>query len=221
MKTIKILIVDDHDIVRKGIKLLLQAQREIKVFGEAREGWEAIEMAKGLCPDVITLDIAMPRLNGLDCIELLKKTVPKAQIVIFSMHQKTDYVNRAFSAGALGYVLKEGASEELLEAIRAAGRGERYLTPRLKIYPSEGPLKESCEKSVAGEDIDLSSRELQVLRLIIQGNTSEKIADMLSISPRTVEKHRENTMKKLDVHSLLEMTRYAFKRGLIDYDSLI
>ncbi len=215
MRMINILIVDDHDIVRKGIKQFLEAQPEFKVVGEASDGWEAIEMAKGLDPDVITMDVAMPRLNGLDCIELLKKTVSKIQIVIFSMYQKIDYVHRAFSAGALGYVLKTGYSEELLSAIRAAVRGERYLTSRIKIDSLEAPLNEFCEKP------ELSSRELQILRLIIQGNPSHKIADILSISPRTVEKHRENTMKKLNVHSLFEMTRYAIKRGIIDYDSLI
>ncbi len=221
MNFIKILIVDDHDIVRKGIKLLIHTQQEMKVVGEAIDGWEAIEKAKDLRPDVIILDIAMPRLNGLDCIELLKKTVPKAQIIIYSMYQKIGYINSVLCAGALGYILKAGPSEELLEAIRAAGRGERYLSPRIKIDPTGIPLNDFDGKSFFMEDIELSPRELQVLRLIIQGNTTQKIAVFLSISPRTVEKHRENIMKKLDVHSLLEMTRYAIKRGIIDYESLL
>ena len=212
----KILIADDHAIVREGLKQLLNSQKDMEVVGEAENGREAVEKAKSLRPDVTIVDIAMPGLNGLEAVRLIKDAVPDTQIVVFSMHKKEAYVHQVFASGALAYVLKASPRSDVLKAIKAVRRGEYFLSSKIRAEVISSYLKSRREKpAVRGYDL-LSEREQQVFRLMVEGNSTTQIADVLCISPKTVEKHRANVMKKLDIHDLVAMVKYAIKIGIID-----
>jgi two-component system response regulator NreC len=212
----KILIADDHAIVREGLRQLLNSQRDMEVAGEAQDGREALEKAKSLRPDVTILDIAMPGLSGLEAVRLIKEAVPHTQIVILSMHEKEAYVHQVFASGALAYVLKASPSTDVLEAIRAAHRGEYFLSSKIKAEVIGRYLESRKEKpAVRGYDL-LSEREQQVFRLMVEGNSTNQIADVLCVSPKTVEKHRGNVMNKLGIHDLVALVKYAIKIGIID-----
>jgi two-component system response regulator NreC len=212
----KILVADDHAVVREGLKQLLAGQPDMDVVGEAQDGQEALEKAKVLRPDVTLLDIAMPRLSGLDAVRLIKEAVPETQIVVLSMYEKEAFVHQVFNSGALGYVLKAASSSDVIEAVRAAHRGEYFLSSKIRAEVIGTYLESRKEKpSVRGYDL-LSDREQQVFRLMVEGNSTAKIADILCVSPKTVEKHRANVMKKLGVGDLLAMVKYAIKIGVID-----
>jgi two-component system response regulator NreC len=212
----RILIADDHAIVREGLRQLLNSQRDMEVAGEAQDGREALEKAKSLRPDVTLLDIAMPGLSGLEAVRLIKEAVPDTQIVVLSMHEKEAYVHQAFTSGALAYVLKASPSTDVLEAIRAAHRGEYFLSSKIKAEVIGRYLESRKEKpAVRGYDL-LSEREQQVFRLMVEGNSTNQIADVLCVSPKTVEKHRGNVMNKLGIHDLVALVKYAIKIGIID-----
>jgi two-component system response regulator NreC len=212
----RIFIADDHAIVREGLKQLLNSQQDMEVAGEAQDGREALEKAKSLRPDVTILDIAMPGLSGLEAVRLIKEAVPHTQIVVLSMHEKEAYVHQAFASGALAYVLKASPSTDVLEAIRAAHRGEYFLSSKIKAEVIGRYLESRKEKpAVRGYDL-LSEREQQVFRLMVEGNSTNQIADVLCVSPKTVEKHRGNVMNKLDIHDLVALVKYAIKIGIID-----
>jgi DNA-binding NarL/FixJ family response regulator len=212
----KILVADDHAVVREGLKQLLTSQPDMDVVGEARDGEEALEKAKALRPDVTLLDIAMPRLSGLDAVRLIKEAVPETQIVVLSMYEKEAFVHQVFNSGALAYVLKAASSSDVIEAVRAAHQGEYFLSSKIRAEVIGTYLESRKEKpAVRGYDL-LSDREQQVFRLMVEGNPTAKIADILCVSPKTVEKHRANVMKKLGVGDLLAMVKYAMKIGVID-----
>ena len=212
----RILIADDHAIVREGLRQLLNSQRDMEVAGEAQDGREALEKAKALRPDVTILDIAMPGLSGLEAVRLIKEAVPHTQIVILSMHEKEAYVHQVFASGALAYVLKASPSSDVLEAIRAAHRGEYFLSSKIRAEVIGRYLESRKEKpAVRGYDL-LSEREQQVFRLMVEGNSTTQIADVLCVSPKTVEKHRGNVMNKLGIHDLVALVKYAIKIGIID-----
>jgi two-component system response regulator NreC len=212
----RILIADDHAIVREGLRQLLNSQRDMEVAGEAQDGREALEKAKSLRPDVTILDIAMPSLSGLEAVRLIKEAVPHTQIVVLSMHEKEAYVHQVFASGALAYVLKASPSSDVLEAIRAAHRGEYFLSSKIKAEVIGRYLESRKEKpAVRGYDL-LSEREQQVFRLMVEGNSTTQIADVLCVSPKTVEKHRGNVMNKLGIHDLVGLVKYAIKVGIID-----
>lgn len=212
----RILLADDHAVVRAGLRQLLTNQPDMVVVGEATDGVDAVEKAKSLRPDVTLLDIAMPHLSGLDAVRLIKDAVPQTQIVVLSMHQKEAYVHQAFASGALGYVLKASPSSDVLEAIRAAHRGEYFLSSKIKADVIGAYLQSRKEKPmVRGYDL-LSEREQQVFRLIVEGNSTKAIADILCVSPKTVEKHRANVSRKLGIHDLVGMVKYAVKIGIVD-----
>ncbi len=216
MGKIKILIADDHAIVRDGLRQLLNGQQDMDVAGEAEDGQEALDKVKSLHPDVVLLDIAMPNLSGLEVIGLIREAVPDSQVVVLSMHAKETYVQQALAAGALGYVLKASPSQDILEAIRAAHRGEYFLSSRLRAEVIGKYLKtQRSNPSVRGYDL-LSEREQQVFRLVAQGHSTGQIADILCVSPKTVEKHRTSLMNKLGVHDRMELLKYAIKIGVID-----
>jgi two-component system response regulator NreC len=218
MKKIRVLIADDHAIVRDGLQQLLRNRQDMEVAGEAEDGHQALEKAKALRPDVVLLDIAMPRLSGIEVIGLIREAVPDSQIVVLSMHAKETYVQQALAAGALGYVLKASPSQDILDAIRAAQRGEYFLSSRLQAEVIGKYLKaQQGIPSVRSYDL-LSEREQQVFRLVAQGRSTNQIADILCVSPKTVEKHRTSLMNKLNVHDRLDLLKYAIKIGIVDPD---
>jgi two-component system response regulator NreC len=216
MNKIKVLIADDHAIVREGLRQLLNGQTDMEVAGEAEDGRQALEKVKSLHPDVILLDIAMPHLSGLEVISLIRETAPETQVVVLSMHSKETYVQQVLSSGALGYVLKASPSTDILEAIRMAHRDEYFLSSRLKAEVIGKYLKtKRSAPALRGYDL-LTEREQQVFRLVAQGHSTSQIADILCVSPKTVEKHRTSLMNKLGVHDRLELLKYAIKVGIVD-----
>ncbi|MEE9911526.1 MAG: response regulator transcription factor [Deltaproteobacteria bacterium] len=216
MKKIKLLVTDDHDIVRDGLKQLLNSQSDMEVIGEACDGREALEKIKLLHPDVVLLDITMPNMTGLEVVNLIRDVTPKTRIVVFSMHAKESYVKEILASGAFGYVLKASPSSDILTAIRAAYRGEYFLSSKLKAEVIDKYVKgHTGTPSVSGYDL-LTEREQQVFRLVAQGHSTDRIADFLCISPKTVEKHRTSIMRKLDIHDRFELLKYAIKIGVVD-----
>jgi len=216
MKQIRILLAEDHTIVRQGIAALLRAEGDMEVVGEAGDGREALDRARDLRPDVILMDIAMPNLSGLEAVHLIKEAVPQTQIVVLSMHKREAFVHQVLASGALGYVIKASPSSDILEAIRAARRGEYFLSSKISAEVISTYLKSRREKpTVRGYNL-LSEREQQVFRLMVEGNTTNQIADVLCVSPKTVEKHRYNVTKKLGMSNLLDLVKYAIKIGIID-----
>ena len=216
MTVIRVLVADDHAIVRDGLRQILTGQHDMEVVGEAKDGYEVVEKAKALRPDVILLDIAMPHMTGLDAIFLIKEAVPNSQIVVFSMYDKEAYVHQVLGSGVLGYVLKTSPSSEVIEAIRAARRGGYFLSSKINAEVVSTYLNSHKEKPVVrGYDL-LSEREQQVFRLMVQGNSTNRIADILYVSPKTVEKYRSGIINKVGIRNPMEMVKYAIKIGIID-----
>ncbi|MEJ2717688.1 MAG: response regulator transcription factor [Deltaproteobacteria bacterium] len=215
MNRLKVLIADDHSIVRDGLRQLINSQADMKVVSEAKDGRDALEKARSARPDVVLLDIGMPQLSGLDVARLIKERLPDCRIVVLSMHENEAYVHQLLDAGALGYVLKTSASTEVLEAIRAASRNEFFLSSSVNAEVINSYLKNRREKPVTrGYDL-LTEREQQVFRLIAEGNTTAQIAEILCVSPKTVEKYRANITSKLGLQNLVEMVKYAVKIGIV------
>jgi two-component system response regulator NreC len=216
MTVIRVLVADDHAIVRDGLRQILTGQHDMEVVGEAGDGYEVVEKAKALRPDVILLDIAMPHMTGLDAICLIKEAVPNSQIVVFSMYEKEAYVHQVLASGVLGYVLKTSPSSEVIEAIRAARRGGYFLSSKINAEVVSTYLITHKEKpAVRGYNL-LSEREQQVFRLMVQGNSTKRIADVLCVSPKTVEKYRSGIINKVGIRNPMEMVKYAIKIGIID-----
>ncbi len=215
MDVINVVIADDHSVVREGLRKLIEEQPDMKVLDTADDGMKAVKKVKTLRPNVALLDIQMPELNGLEAVALIRESVPETQVVLLSMHKKDAYVHQALTAGAKGYILKASPTSDVLEAIRSVHRGEYYLSSKINSKLIMNFLKSRNEKPpVSGYDL-LSEREQQVFRLLVEGKSSVEIADILCISAKTVEKHRANTMKKLDIHNMVAMVKYAIKIGLI------
>jgi two-component system response regulator NreC len=218
MKTINILIVDDHSILRDGVRQLLTTQDDMTIVGEAEDGHSALKKSRTLRPDVVLLDIAMPGLNGLETIGLILEAVPETRIVILSMHAKESYVHQALAAGALGYVLKASPSTDVLNAIRAANNNDYFLSSKIKAGVIDAYLQsKKVTPAVRGYDL-LSEREQQVFRMVVEGKTTKDIAEMLCVSTKTIEKHRSSLTGKLGVHGRLELLKYAIKIGVVDPD---
>ena len=216
MNKIKVLIADDHAIVRDGIQQLLKKESDIQVVGEAVDGIQALEKVKELHPDVVLLDIAMPNLNGLEVIGLLKDSASECQIVILSMHANESYVHQVLKSGALGYILKASPSTDIVKAIRMVHKQEYFLSSKIKANVIDSYLNTRKTKpAVRGYDL-LSEREQQVFRLVVQGSATKEIADLLCVSPKTIEKHRSSIANKLGIHGRLEMLKYAIKIGIVN-----
>jgi two-component system, NarL family, response regulator NreC len=210
--SVRVLIVDDHAVVRAGLKLLLNAERDIEAVGEAGSAREAIFEARSLNPDLILMDVVMPEQSGLEAVPQLLHEHPDAKVLVLSMQDDPRYVREAFSAGASGYVLKEAADTELVAAIREVARGGRYVNPELG---ARLVAAETDQRRRAEED-PLSEREREVLRLLALGHTNQEIAKALFISVRTAETHRAHIMQKLHLSSRAELVRYALAQGLLD-----
>lgn len=215
---IKILIVDDHKIVREGIRSLIEKQPNIKVVGEAENGREAIDLSAQLSPDVVLMDITMPDMNGIEATVQITSASKKIKVLALSMHADKRFVLRMIKAGAAGYLLKECAFEELKTAITTVMENEVYLSPRI-----QGIIVNDFIRNPAKEDsenfLTLSPREKEVLQLLAEGNGTQKIADKLFVSVKTVDTHRRNIMEKLGVHSVAELTKIAIQEGIISLDS--
>lgn len=216
-KQIKVLIADDHMIVREGLSKLLEAERDIEVVGEAATGHKAVEMARKLRPDVIVMDIAMPQMNGLEATRQIRKADPNAKVLILSAHSDDAYVTRVAALGAAGYLIKQTSAHFLSEAIREVQKGKTFFSPSVakRIHKRQQDSLSRKGVSKAGAS-DLSPRELEVLQLIAEGEANKQIAEDLGISIKTVEKHRDHLMHKLDIHDTAGLTRYAISAGIIE-----
>lgn len=206
---ITVLLADDHPIVRKGLRSLLEGEEEIEVVAEAGDGLEAVRMTKEYEPDVLVVDLAMPGMDGLEVTRRVREGVPDTYVVVLSMHADASYVARAVRNGATGYVLKDSSADELVEAVRSVHRGRSFFSEKLSIDISP------VDEGVTDRYETLTEREREVLHLVAEGHTSPEIAEKLFISPRTVDTHRSNLMAKLGIHSQLDLVRYALQRGLI------
>ena len=208
---ISVVVVDDHAVVRSGIKLLLEKQEDIEVVGEAGNAKDAVFRARALKPDVILLDVVMPGESGIEVLPQLQKESPDTQVLVLSMQDDPSYVREAFAAGASGYVLKEAADEEVVSAVREVAGGGRYVHPALG---ARLVAAEAAERAAAEAD-PLSDREREILRLLALGHTNQEIAQQLYISVRTAESHRAHIMQKLRLTTRAELVRYALSRGLL------
>jgi two-component system response regulator NreC len=211
---ITVVLADDHQVVRQGLKALLDAEPDLRVVGEAGDGLQAIRRVELVSPRILVLDLMMPGLNGLDVIPQIKKRSPHTQIVILSMHSTEAYVLEALSSGASAYVLKDSSSEDLLYAVRQAAAGRRYLSLPLSERALE-IYQQKAEAAVLDRYETLTIREKEVLHLTAEGHSSVDIAGHLGISTRTAETHRSNLRHKLDLHSQADLIRFALRRGLI------
>jgi len=207
-KAIRVLLAEDHETVRDGLKLLLQSQSDIEIVAEAADGQEAVERAEAIKPQVVVLDLSMPRMNGLAATRALKQTVPEIAVVALTRHDDEAYVKELLGAGAAGYVLKQSSFTELLRAIRAAAAGNRYLDAALASRGKEGHGRRQLPTRPA-----VTERETQVLRLMAVGHSNKEIADQLSISIKTVEVHKANAMRKLELRGRIDVVRYALLNG--------
>lgn len=212
----RLLLVDDHAVVRSGLRMLLSAESDVEIVGEASTAGQAMEAASHIRPDVILMDIGLPDLSGIDATREIKKRFPEIAIVALTIHEDQEYFFKMLEAGASGYVPKRAAPEELLIAIRAAAAGEVYLYPSLaKLLVNDYLTQDHPAEEKANLD-GLTEREHEVLTYLAEGANNEKIASALVISPKTVERHRENIMRKLNLHSRSELVRYAIRKGIIN-----
>lgn len=212
---IKVLVVDDHAVVRDGLKRILEAESDMRVVAEAATGPEAVRLAREQRPDVVVMDIAIPELDGLEAAARIARESKHARVVVLSIHGTSEHVRRAMKAGVKAYVLKECAGTEVVAAVRAAHAGRRYFSERVSDLMAES-LAVDARRTAHEDSLDtLSSREREVLQLVAEGKSSRRIADLLHISPKTVDTYRSRLMRKLDVQSLADMVRFAVKRGLI------
>lgn len=216
--TISILLADDHHVVRQGLRALLEAETDFHVLGEASDGLEAVQQVERLQPDILLVDVMMPGLSGLEAVRQVRERFPKTQVVVLSMHSNEGYVLEALRNGAVGYVLKDSDASELVNAVREAYAGRRYLSPPLSDVIIDAYVNKSRETALDVYET-LTNREREVLQLAAEGHTNAVIAARLGISPRTVEIHRTNMMRKLGLRTEHELIRYALRRGILPSDT--
>jgi DNA-binding NarL/FixJ family response regulator len=218
MSSIRVLIADDHAIVRDGVRALLALSEDITVVGEAANGQQAIELARSLAPDVILMDIAMPGLGGLEATLEIRKDNPQAKILVLTQYEDREYIRRFLKAGVSGYVLKKAAGSELTSAIRAVSRGGLVLDPDV----AREAMREQVGSATPGRAADpyetLTDREKQVLKLVAEGHSNKEVAELLDISVKTAMSHREHIMQKLDLHSRTDLIKFALQQGVIRVD---
>jgi DNA-binding NarL/FixJ family response regulator len=211
MKRTRILLVDDHAVVRQGFKMILDAQSDMEIIGEAANGREAVELAAQLRPDIVVMDVAMPELNGIEATRRVIASDPHIRVIALSMHKDSVYVREILRAGARGYLLKDSGADDLVKAIRAVAGGESYLSPAVS-----NAVLDDYRKHVTNPIDLLTSREREVLQMLAEGKTNKEIAVVLNLSVYTVDAHRGRIMEKLNLHSINELVRFALRNGLID-----
>lgn len=215
--SIKVLLVDDHTLIREGLRSLLEKQPEIEVAADADDGRKALELTRELSPDVVIMDVTMPRLGGIEATRQITTEFPAVKVIALSIHSKRRFVSDMLSAGATGYILKECLFDELVQAIEAVAAGGRYLSPRvtdLVVDDYVKRLSSGAESPLAS----LTGREREVLQLVAEGKSTKQIALDLHVSTKTIEANRRQIMEKLDVHSVAELTKYAIREGLTTLD---
>ena len=217
IKKITVLLADDHTVVRQGLRVLIEAEEDMRVVGEAENGRQAVQLAKRLQPDVVVLDVAMPLLNGLEATRQILREVPQTKVLILSSYSDDEYVQQLTEEGATGYLMKQTAANDLLKAIREAQKGNTFFSPSIskrlldrcrEAFVQGGPIKKRSNR--------LTSRESEVLQLIAEGQANKQIASELSISIKTVEKHRQQVMNKLNIHDVAGLTRHAISKGIVE-----
>jgi two-component system, NarL family, response regulator NreC len=211
MRPIRILLADDHAVVRQGFKMILNAQADMEIVGEAGNGREAVDLVEKLKPDVVVMDVAMPELNGIEATRRVGDVSPHTRIIALSMHKDSVYVREVLRAGARGYLLKDSGAGDLVSAVRAVARGEGYLSPAVS-----NAVLDDYRRHVTNPIDLLSSREREVLQMLAEGRTNKEIAAILNLSVYTVDAHRGRIMEKLNLHSINELVRFAVRNGLID-----
>lgn len=215
MENLRVLIADDHAVVRAGIRLLLDSQEGIEVVGEAKDGAEAVEKTRELAPDVVLMDVAMAGLSGLGAAREIRRTNPDTRVLMLTMHDDEEYFFEALSSGASGYILKEATAEEVVSSLRTVSRGGIAFHPRL----GRKLLDDYLHRHQAGEEHEsygrLTQREREILRLTADGRSAREIGEVFALSPKTVERHRANFMEKLGLHNRSQVVQYAIRKGLI------
>lgn len=219
MTVIKVLLADDHQIIREGLRMLLNAHDRVEVVGEADNGRKVIAMLRKVMPDVIVMDVSMPELNGIETTARIHKEYPSVKILALSMHADRRFIEGMLKAGASGYLVKDCAATELVSAIEFVTTGEIYLSPKIagKIIKNFLERSSDSDRNSAGVD-SLTSREREILQLIAEGNDSKQIAFELCLSPKTVETHRRNIMEKLNIHNIAKLTKLAIKEGITNLE---
>lgn len=212
--SITIFLADDHAVVREGLRFLLEAETDLKVIGDAANGRDAVRQVTQLIPDVAILDITMPELNGIEATRRICEACPSVQVIILSMHATSEHIFRALQAGAQGYLLKESAGIELVNAVRAVYAGRRYLSQKISSEMIDNYVRQ-CEAGEAKSPLArLSPREREILQLVVEGKSSTEIGDILFLSPKTVETYRSRLMQKLDIGDLPSLVKFAIQHGL-------
>ncbi len=215
MEKVRILIADDHGIVRKGLRLQLEQQEQFQVVGEATDGREAVRLAEELAPDIVIIDIAMPNLNGIEATAQITKRNPQVRAIILSMHSDESYLTRALSAGAKGYLLKETADLDLCRAVQVIAQGKVFFSPAIANTLLEDYMRQLQQRGLRDSYGLLTDREKEVLQLLAEGKSNKEVATMLDLSTYTVETHRTHIMQKLNLHSSAEIVLYAVRKKII------
>lgn len=218
MASVRLLLVDDHAVLRAGLRMLLSADPELQIVGEAETGTEGVRMAEELQPDVVLMDISMPDMNGIEATRRIKSCCPEVAVLALTMHEDDQYFFEMLSAGASGYVPKRAAPNELIGAIHAVSGGGMFLFPSVaRVLVNEYLQRRDAPSAPSRGFEELTEREREVLTLIAEGHSNQEIADALVISIKTVNRHRENIMAKLNLHNRVELVRYAIEKGLIEF----
>jgi DNA-binding NarL/FixJ family response regulator len=214
-KKIRVLLADDHGVVRKGLRFLLESEPDMEVAGEASDGREAVDLTGKLSPDIVVMDIAMPRLNGIDATAQVVKHYPAVGVIVLSMHSDEEYLVRTLSAGAKGYLLKDSAESDLVSAVRTVAKGKPFFSAAISQTLLEDYLRQLQQKGLSDSYDLLTDREKEVLQLLAEGKSNKEVATVLDVSPYTVETHRTHIMQKLNLHNTAEIVLYAVRKKII------